>query len=133
MTHPIKVIRYVSEAFPSAKEMFDDIPHRELCSALAYQYILRENNISKSVEEILRDEPFIGLLGQTDEFEGFHRVRFLRLHAVLHDAYGRVYTKYGVDRGYIYCFDAPLFFRGSPFLGHLTGFWFCLRHKLRNR
>jgi len=131
MTHPIKVIRYVSEAFPLAKEMFDDVHHRELCSTLAYQYILRENRISKSIEEILRDEPFIGLLGQTDEFEVFHRIRFLRLHAVLHDAYGRVYTKYGVDRGYIYCFDAPLFFRGSPFLGHITGFWFCLRHKLR--
>ena len=109
MTDPRTVIAYISEAFPYTKEMFDDVPHRELCNALAYQYILREHRITKSVDEILTDEPFIGLLGTTDEFE--RESEFL-------------------DRGYLYCFDAPKCLKGCPLLGHITGFWFCLRHNL---
>ena len=130
MTHPTKVIAYLNEAFPRAEKIFDEVHGRELCSALAYQYILREHRITKSVHEILTDKPFIGLLGPTDEFEAFHKIRFLRLHAVLRDAYGRVYTKYGLHRGYLYCFDGPQRFRGCPLLRNITGFWFCLRHKL---
>ena len=130
MTDPKTVIAYISECFPHSKIIFDDVPHRELCSALAYQYILREHKIIKSIQEILAEESFIGLLGPHDEFESFHKVRFLRLHAVLHDAYGRVYTKYKVDRGYVYCFEAPKIFRGCPLLGHITGFYFCIKHKL---
>ena len=130
MTDPRTVIAHISMVFPQAKEMFDDVPHRELCSALAYRYILKNHGVTKNIQEILADEPFIGLLGPHDEFEAFHKVRFLRLHAVLHDAYGRVFTKYGLDRGYLYCFDGPICLRGYPLLGHITGFWFCLRHKL---
>ena len=130
MTDPRAVIAHLYEVFPTEKEVFDDVPHRELCSALAYQYLLRQHSVSKTLRDILDDEPFIGLLGPHDEFESFHKIRFLRLHAILHDAYGRVYTKYGLDRGYLYCFNGPRCLRGYPLLGHITGFWFCLRHKL---
>ena len=131
MTNPTKVIDYILKNFQPMKKMKNmDIHSRELCSALAYQFLLLENNIEKSVEEILSDEPYIGLLGQKDEFELFHEVKFLQLHAILHDAYGRVYNKYGFGRGYTYAFNAPRFMRSNPFLGHITGFWFCLHHKL---
>ena len=131
MTDPVEVIEHISKSFTSLRDAHD-LTSRELCSGLAYQYLLQKHGIIKNLEEILSDEPYIGLLGQTDEFESFHNIRFLRLHAILHDAYGRAYTKYGVDRGYVYCFDSFKFMRGSPFLGHLTGFWFCLHHKLRS-
>ena len=129
MTHPTEVIKHIRKSFPVLKDVHD-IASRELCSAIAYQYILSKHNIFKNIEEILSDEPYIGLLGQRDEFESFHNIRFLRLHAILHDAYGRVYTKYKVDRGYVYCMNVCKFLRGCPFLGHITGFWFCLHHKL---
>ena len=130
MTDPRAVIAHVHEMFPKEKEISDNVPHRELCSALAYQFILRQHEVQKTVTEILSDEDYIGLLGPHDEFESFHKIRFLRLHAVLHDAYGRVFNKYGLDRGYLYCFDAPRSLRGYPLLGHITGVWFCLRHRL---
>jgi len=129
MTDPKNVIKYITKNFTVANSVFD-VHSREVCSALAYQFLLRENGVTKSVDDILADEPYIGLLGQKDEFEAFHNIRFLQLHAILHDAYGRVHTKYGFDRGYTYCFDAPLCLRDSPFCDHLAGFWFCMHHKL---
>ena len=113
MTAPIEVIEHIAQAFPLLKDAYD---------ALAYQYLLKKHGVKKTIEDILIDEPYIGLLGQQDEFETFHNIRFLRLHAILHDTYGRVYNKYGFDRGYIYCFNAPRWLRGNPFLGHVTGF-----------
>ena len=129
MTDPVQVIEYIAKNFPIAKGVFD-VHSRQICSALAYQFLLRQNGVEKLVGQILADEPYIGLLGESDEFEVFHNIRFLRLHAILHDVFGRVYNKYGFDRGYTYCFDAPLCMKKSPFLGHITGFWFCLHHKL---
>ena len=46
-----------------------------------------------TVEQILKDEPFRGLLGQKDEFEMLNTIYFLRLHTILHDAFGKAYTK----------------------------------------
>ena len=128
MTDPTKVIDHIAKNFSSLKHL--DAHSREVCSALAYKFLLSQNGVEKTVKEILAEEPYIGLLGQRDEFEVFHEVRFLQLHAILHDAYGRVYNKYGFDRGYTYTLDVPKAFRGSPFLGHITSLWFCLHHKL---
>ena len=130
-TKPTDVIEYLSNNFTITKGDYDDVHSRSLLSAMTYKYILKKHGIYVSIEKILKDEPYIGLLGQKDEFEMFHNISFLRLHAILHDAYGRVYTKYHVDRGYCYAFgNAPRCLKKSPFFGHITGFWFCLHHKL---
>ena len=130
-TKPSDVIEHLTNNFTLIKNDHVDVHSRELCSALVYQYILKRHGYNKSVEQILKDEPYIGLLGQKDEFEMFHTISFLRLHAILHDAFGRVYTKYGFDRGYCYAFNAPECLKKSPFFGHITGFWFCLKHKYK--
>ena len=54
MTNPTEVINYICENFPVAKGVFD-IHSREVCSALAYQFLLHKNGIVKSVEQILID------------------------------------------------------------------------------
>ena len=129
-TKPSDVIEYLTNNFTLIKNDYVDVHSRELCSALVYQYILNRHGHNISVDQILKDQPYIGLLGQKDEFEIFHTISFFRLHAILHDAYGRVYTKYKVDRGYCYAFNASEFLKKSPFFGHITGFWFCLKYKL---
>ena len=129
-TKPSDVIEHLSNSFVLVKNNNADVHSRELCSAMVYKYILSRHGIDVSFEKVLKEEPYIGLLGQSDEFEMFHTISFLRLHAILHDAYGRIYTKYGLDRGYCYAFNAPSFLKKSPFFGHITGFWFCLHHKL---
>ena len=51
MTNPTRVIDYIIKNFHQVKKMKNmDIHSRELCSALAYQFLLLENNIEKSVE-----------------------------------------------------------------------------------
>ena len=130
---PVDVIEYISSSFPFTKSLSPDKYSREVCSALAYQFLLRKHGIFKTIKEILDEEPYIGLLGQRDEFEMFSSINFLKLHAILHDAYGRVYNKYGYDRGYCYAFKTSFKrLKSSPFCGHITGFWFCLHHKLFN-
>ena len=129
-TKPSDVIEHLSNNFRLIKNDHVDVYSRELCSALVYRYILKRHGIDMSVEQILRDEPYIGLLGQRDEFEMFHTISFLRLHGILHDSYGRLYTRFKLDRGYCYALNkAPKCLKKSPFFGHITGFWFCLKHK----
>ena len=130
-TKPTDVIKYLIDNFAFIKNNYADVYSREIYSALVYQYILNRHGYDISIDQILEDEPYIGLLGQKDEFEVFHTISFLRLHAILHDAFGRVYTKYKLDRGYCYAFNAPEFLKKSPFFGHITGFCFCLKYKLR--
>ena len=49
--------------------------------------ILNRHGYNISIDQILKDEAYIGLLGQKDEFEVFHTISFLRLHAILHDVF----------------------------------------------
>ena len=69
-----------------------------MCSALAYKKVLAKNNIQKLVSEILIDEAYLSLLGQTNEFECFNCISMCCEHSCLHDAYRRVFSKYGVYR-----------------------------------
>ena len=130
LTKPTEILEYLSANFDSDKKDYEYRHGREIISALTYGYILKKHGIFKTTEQILNDEPFIGLLGQRNEFEMFSSISFLKLHAILHDAYGRVFNKYNVDRGYCYAFNAPKCLKKSPFLGHISGFWYCLHHKL---
>ena len=92
-TKPTDVIKHLIDNFAFIKNNYADVYSREIYSALVYQYILNRHGHNISVDQILKDEPYIGLLGQKDEFEVFHTISFLRLHAILHDAFGRVYIQ----------------------------------------
>ena len=101
-TDPKKVIEYIQRNIYNLKNKHSNVGICTLCSARAYKKLLAKNNMQKLVSEILIDEEYLGLLGQTNEFECFNCINICRVHSCLHDAYGRVFSKYGVDRGYCY-------------------------------
>ena len=49
----------------------------------------------------------------------------LRLHALYHDVFGRIYLKTKKGFGYTYFFRNCIF-KGSPLFGHLTGLLSCI-------
>ena len=51
------------------------------------------------------------------------QVKFLRLHAILHDAAGYLQEKSHTGHGYTYVLPCPI---KNRYLRHVTGFAFCL-------
>ena len=53
-------------------------------------------------------------------------------HAILHDAFGRFYTRFHDGNGYTYCINryVPDFVKKSPLFGHLTGLIYCAFKRL---
>ena len=80
-----------------------------------------------SVDCIISKNPFIGLLGLSDEFECFRCSRVMQIYPLeilLHNAYGKLRSEYGVGPGY--CYALPLCSRfSSPYFGHITGIVYC--------
>ena len=61
----------------------------------------------------------------------FGKSLFCHTHSILHDAYGRFYKKYGLDRGYCYALKrSKKFMKRIPLFGHISGFIFALTHKI---
>ena len=124
-TNPQDVIEYIQRNIDNIRHKHNNVGIRTLCSALAYKKILANNNIQKLVSEILYEVEYLGLLGQTNEFECFIFINMCPVHSCLHDAYRRLYSKYKVDRGYCYTISADYssnFMKGSCYLGHITVF-----------
>ena len=131
-TNPRDVIYYIHQ---------NDIDNTTpiTASALAYQYLYKTHfNKIISVSTILDEyEGEIGLIGPgngncTAALEClFGEFSFCHTHSILHDAYGRFYAKYGLDRGYCYAIkNSTRFMKKSPLFGHISGFFFALFHKI---
>lgn len=96
----LKSIKYLKD-----NALFHLYPHvnkKSILSACLYKTILDEHSIFITVDSFLQEEEYIGLLGSTDECECLNNLSFMRTHAIIHDAFGRVFTKYKVGRGYCY-------------------------------
>ena len=133
-TNPSDVLSFIEQVYEEKRQLFSQTDARMLCSALAYQKILVNHDIDLPLENILETEgqDYLGKLGTKDEFEWASVFGFMRLHAILHDAYGRVHNKYNkIDRGYAYALEhSPEFIKSGPLFGHITGIFFCLTHRL---
>ena len=110
-----------------------------LSSAVAYQYLyLKHFNKVKSINDILEENKYdIGLIGPghtkcTGILECmFEKSLLCHTHSILHDAYGRFYKKYGLDRGYCYALKrSKKFMKRNPLFGHISGFLFAITHKI---
>ena len=55
-----------------------------------------------SPDYVLSKDPFIGLLRMSDECECLRFSRVMQIHAILHDAYGKLWSEYGISSGYFY-------------------------------
>ena len=80
----------------------------------------------------IKFQPYGGLIGidnsRLDRYLNHNKI--LRLHAILHDATGFIYELTRRGPGYVYVLPCPI---SSEYLGHLTGFSFCLYVKTFKR
>ena len=133
------VLQYVNYLIEKTKEDHPKIDETILKACIVYQYLYIKN-FSKhiSVEEVLRlNDNEIGLIGPGDNCftrflqKAFGWIDFLRTHAILHDAYGRFYNQFGLDRGYCYCLSqTPRFMKASPLCGQISGILYCIFKRL---
>ena len=52
-----------------------------------------------------------------------------KYYAIIHDACGAARTKYNVGPGYRYASYPSNCCRSSPLIGHITGLFWCWRHR----
>ena len=74
--------------------------------------------------------PYGGIIGMGDSKLDciLKRFKFMRLHAVIHDAAGFMRQRYNIGPGYCYMINNC--FVNSCFLGHVTGLWYCVHQKV---
>ena len=113
----------INVCIPFVKTDHLNLHSKEVCSALAYGYILKLLAISLPVDYIWRCKFNIGFLETIDLFERITRLAF----------YNYIYYIYI----YIYILKCCADFKGaciavkaSPLLGYSPSFLFCLNHHL---
>ena len=108
-----------------------------LKSALIYQFLYHKHfNKPLSINRILEmNDGEIGLLGPGNGYltraleRMFGWSRRLHTHSILHDAFGRFYNDFEMDRGYLYMIPVrftPKCLKGNPLCGQFFGILFCL-------
>ena len=82
----------------------------------------------KVIREVVDNDPDIGFLGFGREFECFAKFNICKYHATVHDACGAAKSKYDSGPGYKYANNCRVG-RESPLLGHITGLFWCWKHR----
>ena len=127
-----EVVVYVREKFEESARWTaeGDSDPSIIKSALVYQFLYKKyKNHTISVHDVL--EMYGGEIGLIGPGNGgctcvlervFGGIETCKNHAILHDAYGRFYNKYGAGRGYCYMLkDGPKMFKKNPMFGHVMG------------
>ena len=79
------------------------IKHRIWAGACIIAY---HSNVS--LDYVVSRDHFTGLLGMTDEFECLRCNPVMQIHTILHDAYSKLKSEYGIGPGYCYPFTLVL-------------------------
>ena len=135
------LMKYLMRFFDDTKEKYPDLNNKILKSALVYQYLFHKHfKECISIHEIIElNNGEIGLMGPgngciTWVFEKmFGWIDILNTHSILHDAFGRFYTNYSLNRGYTYAIPekyTPIFIKNSPICGQISGIFYCAINKL---
>ena len=140
MDSPRKLIKFINDNFYLFEKQYEYIDKNVLKAAIAYKYLLAVYLDIKNItiEQILIENEYdIGLIGPghgclTSFCEKICPNRICHLHSILHDTYGRIYTKYNKGLGYVYMFKAPFnWMRRSPVFGHITGLLYSIYYNIR--
>ena len=75
-------------------------------------------------EYVISRDPFVGLLGMNNKFECLRCSPVMQILAILHDAYVKLRSEYGMGPGYLYAMSSCSRF-STPYLGQFTGIIFC--------
>ena len=135
-----EAIKYIKFFFKETKQQHHNIDDSILKSALVYQYLYHKHfNTFIPINSILYTHKDIGLIGPgsgclTHFLE--HTLGWidtLQTHGILHDAYGRFYNSYSLDRGY--CYAIPCLFtskrrKRSPLSGQISGILYCIFNRI---
>ena len=135
------IIAHVKYFFKKTKQQHPHVDDVILKSALVYQYIYFKNcKAYMTIDEVLEENNGeIGLIGPgngriTRFLERiFKRSNILHSHSILHDAFGRFYSRYSSDRGYTYAIPSiltPTFIKRSPLCGQISGLLYCVSNKI---
>lgn len=99
------------------------------CQWIAKEYANRDDIMRF---EIKRKCPFGGIIGQgksrLDKYLSWSKV--IRLHAIMHDAFGFMKATYDIGPGYSYVVKVPF---NSCYLGHVPGILLVIGYKLFSR
>ena len=136
-----EVIEYVNYFFKETKQQHNNVYDVILKSALVYQYLYHKNfGVFISVNDILElNNNEIGLIGPgngclTQFLETiFSPLHIMHSHSILHDAFGRFYDHYSLDRGYTYVIPknlTPKWIKRSPLCGQISGLIYCVSKRI---
>lgn len=136
-----ETIEYVKHFFEEIKKQHNDVNDVVLKSALVYQYLnLKNLNKYMTIDEVLEEnDGEIGLIGPGNGCTTHLLERIsgccdiLHSHSILHDAYGRFYSRYSEDRGYTYAIPinlTPKLVKRSPLCGQISGLIYCISKKI---
>ena len=135
-----EILKYVNYFIEETKQ-YNEIDDVILKSALVYQYLYHKHfKTFISVSDILElNNGEIGLLGPgngcitlfLERILGW--IEILHSHSILHDAFGRFYNNYSLDRGYTYTIPeniTPVYVKRNPLCGQLMGLIYCLNRRI---
>jgi len=135
------ILEYVNYFLDETKQNHLETNDAILKSALVYQYLYHKHfNELLTIDCVLEmNDGEIGLLGSgngcltriLERMLGWSRI--LHSHSILHDAFGRFYNDFGMDRGYLYMIPVrftPKYLKGNPLCGQIFGIIFCLSNSI---
>ena len=140
MDSPRNVIKFMNENFYLFEKQYEDVDKNVLKAAIAYKYLLAVYLDIKNItidQILIENEYDLGLIGPghnciTSFCEKVCPNRICHTHSILHDTYGRIFSKYNnTGRGYVYMFDAPNFMKKCPLYGHITGLLYSIYYNIR--
>ena len=137
-------INEIKEFINKYKSMIPNINERAKCkfkSIMVFTFLYRKHFNKDLPTDVYNELMYndIGLIGPGRScFTNFcHRMleRYpcIKFHAILHDAYGRFYHQYKLDKGYTYCIPetlTPEWIKNCSFLGQISGIFFCNKNKI---
>lgn len=111
-----EIIKYANNFFNKTKQRYNHINDVILKSVLVYQYLYHKNfGTYISIDDILElNNNEICLIGPGNGCPTWFLERIfcqfdiLHSHSILHDAFGRFYDHYSLDRGYPYAIPKNL-------------------------
>ena len=134
------IIKYVKYLFKHTKKQYPYINDSILKSAMVYQYLYHKHfNKLITICDILHEHNDIGLIGPGSGCLTYfleHTLGWidtLQTHGILHDAYGRFYNSYSLDRGYSYAIPkylTPKRRKRSPLCGQISGILYCIFNRI---
>ena len=114
-------LKNIHEIYEQIKVDYPDYSERFVYFLAACLYLDPDINL----EIVLKLRPYGGLIGidnsSLDTYLKSHK--FLRLHAILHDASGFIAEDSQKGPGYSYVLPCPI---TNAYIGHMTGLLFCL-------